>query len=129
MVSKDLKPRQQCINVCNKANKVLGFISRSVSYRTSNVILQLYLTLIRPYLDYAVQFWSPCFRMDINSLESIQRRMSNMIHSIRNLSYEDRLKSLKLHSLERCRVRGDMIEMFKWMLLLGHVFTSPMDRR
>ncbi|MCP4269716.1 MAG: hypothetical protein GY777_29780, partial [Candidatus Brocadiaceae bacterium] len=80
MVSRDLKPRQQCISVKNKANRVLGFISRSVSNRTEKVILQLYLALVRPHLDYAVQFWSPFYRMDIQSLESVQRRMTKMIH-------------------------------------------------
>ncbi len=38
-----------------------------------------------------------------------------MIQGIRNLSYEDRLKHLNLHSLERRRVRGDLIEVYKWM--------------
>ena len=48
-------------------------------------------------------------------LESVQRRMTKMIQGLRNIPYEDRLKSLNLHSLERRRVRGDMIEVFKWM--------------
>ncbi len=115
MVTKDLKPRQQCIKVRNKANRILGFISRSVSNRTDKVILQLYLALVRPHLDYAVQFWCPAYKMDIHSLESVQRRMTKMIHSIRNLPYEERLKRLNLHSLERRRVRGDLIEVYKWM--------------
>ena len=72
------------------------------------------MTLVRPHLDYAVQFWSPYYRMDIECLERVQRRMTKMIHNIRHLSYEDRLKSLNLHSLERRRVRGDMIEVYKW---------------
>ena len=38
-----------------------------------------------------------------------------MIQGIRNFSYEGRLKLLKLHSLERCRVREDLIEVFKWV--------------
>ena len=103
------------MKVRNRANRVLGFVSRSVSNRTEKVILQLYLALVRPHLDYAVQFWSPSYRMDIKSLESIQRRMTKMIFNIRNLPYEDRLRKLKLHSLERRRVRGDLIEVFKWM--------------
>jgi len=72
LVIKDLRIREQCINVCNKANRILGFTSRSVSNRTSNIILQLYLALVRPHLDYAMQFWSPQFRMDISSLETIK---------------------------------------------------------
>lgn len=38
-----------------------------------------------------------------------------MYQNIRNLPYEERLRNLKLHSLERRRVRGDLIETFKWV--------------
>ena len=114
LVNSDLKPRENCIAVRNKAKRILGFTSRSVSNRTKDVILKLYLALVRPHLDYAVQFWSPYYRMDIEFLERIQRKMTKMIHNIRNLSYEDRLRKLNLHSLERRRIRGDMIEVFKW---------------
>ena len=115
LINRDLRPREQCISARNRANRILGFISRTVTNRTSEVILKLYLSLVRPHLDYAVQFWSPYYRMDINRLESIQRRMTKMIQGIRNLEYKDRLKRLKLHSLERRRVRGDLIEVFKWV--------------
>ena len=114
-VSANLRHRQQCIEVRNRANRVLGFISRSVSNRSAEVILKLYLALVRPHLDYAVQFWSPYYRMEINSLESVQRRMTKMIQGLRNLPYSERLRALNLHSLERRRARGDLIEVFKWM--------------
>ena len=52
--------------------------------------------------DYALQFWSPYYRMEIKSLESVQRSMAKMIHGLKNLPYNERLfKSLNLHSLER----------------------------
>ena len=114
-VSRDLRPREQCIIARNRANKILGFIGRSVTNRSSEVILKLYLALVRPHLDYAVQFWSPYYRKDIESLEAVQRRMTKMIQGLRNLPYRDRLKRLNLHSLERRRARGDMIEVYKWV--------------
>ena len=40
--------------------------------------------------------------------------MTKMIHNVSHLEYPDRLKALGLHSLERRRCRGDMIEVFKW---------------
>ena len=114
IISQDLWPREQCISAKNKANRILEFISRTVTNRTSEVILRLYLALVRPHLDYAVKFWSPYYRMDINRLEGIQRRMTKMIHGIKNLDYIDRLKRLQLHSLERDRLR-DLIEMYNWV--------------
>ncbi len=70
LVGSDLRPRNQRIQAKNRANRVLGFISRSVSNRSADVILKLYLALVRPHFDYAVQFWSPYYRMDNNMLES-----------------------------------------------------------
>ena len=87
-------------------------MKRSISNKTSDVILKLYLALVRPHLDYAVQFWSPYYRMDIDRLESIQRRMTKMIQGLRHLSYQDRLEHLQLHSLERRRFRR--VKLVKW---------------
>ncbi len=41
--------------------------------------------------------------------------MTKMIQGLRNLPYKDRLKRLNLHSLERRRARGDIIEVYKWV--------------
>ena len=76
LVSQDLTPREQCIIARNRANRVLGFITRSISNRSSDVILKLYLSLVRPHLDYLLQFLSPYYRTDINKLEAVQRRMT-----------------------------------------------------
>ena len=66
-------------------------------------------------LDYVALFWSPYYREDIGSLETVQRRITKMIQGLKNLLYEDRLKRLiNFHSLER-RARGNMIEVFKWI--------------
>ena len=67
---------------------MLGIIARSVKSRSAEVILKLYLALVRPHLNYAVQFRSPYYKMDIGLLESMQRRMTNMIQGIRNFNYE-----------------------------------------
>ena len=66
LVSQDLKPREKYISARNRANRVLDFITRSVSNRSADVILRLYLALVKPH--YAVQFWSPYYKMDIDKL-------------------------------------------------------------
>ena len=77
----------------------------------------MYLAPVRSHLDYAVQFGCPYYRKDIESLEAVQRRMTNIIQGMRNLPYKDRLNRLNLHSLER-RARGDMIEVYKWVKVI-----------
>ena len=45
--------------------------------------------------------------------EGVQRTATEMIQSLRNLSYEERLKRLGMFSLRCRRLKGDMIEVFK----------------
>lgn len=61
LISQNLRPRDQCISARNKSDGKLGFISRTVTNRTAEAILKLYLALVRSHLDYAVQVWSLWF--------------------------------------------------------------------
>ena len=107
----DIKPDKHCSDV-KKANKLVCFIGRTFEYKSEKVILILYNALVRPHLEYCIQFWSPYYRKYINKLERIQRRITKMIPRLRNKSYEERLKELNLLSLSKCRLRGNLIEVF-----------------
>ena len=48
-------------------------------------------------------------------IERVQHRATKLVSSIRNLSYEKRLKSLNLTTLVERRNRGDMIQIYKIM--------------
>ena len=68
---------------------------------------------MKPHLEYAVQFWSPNLRKDIERLENVQKRATKMIAGIRHKSYARRLEDLNLFSLEQRRIRGQLIQVFK----------------
>ncbi len=108
-ITSNLKFSQQCKEAAGKANRMLGFIKRNFSFKNNDIILPLYNSLVRPHLEYAVQFWSPHLAMDIAKLEAVQRRAMKMIPSLRNKSYEERLARLNLFSLEKRRLRGKLI--------------------
>ena len=59
-----------------KANRLLGLIKRTFSYLESQMLRLLYITLIRPHLDYACVVWNPYQLGDIRALEQVQRRVT-----------------------------------------------------
>ena len=121
IISNDLKPGKHVSEVVKTANKITGFIGRAFEYKSEKVILTLYNSLVRPHLEYCVQFWSPYYRKDIDKLERVQRKVTKMIPRLRNKPYNERLKELGLFSLSKRRLRGDLIEIFKMFRGLDNV--------
>ncbi len=58
-IASSLTFSQQCKDAAGKANRVLGFMNRNFSFKNKDVILPLYNSLVRPHVEYAVQFWAP----------------------------------------------------------------------
>ena len=114
-LSNDLKVANQCVQACNAANRALGMISRTIQFRDSKTLLQLYKSLVRPCLEYCSPKWSPYYVKDRQLIEKVQRRSTKLFPDQKGMSYRDRLDRLGLWMLEERRNRADLIEVFKMM--------------
>jgi len=70
---------------------------------------------VRPHLEYGNPIWGPFNKADQKLVERVQRRATRVVTTIRGMPYEDRLRALKLPSLQYRRRRGDMILLYNLM--------------
>ncbi len=108
--------------VDNKARRLIFMIRRSFQ-DFSKLVFMPYEALVRPHLEYDMPACSPNLVADINHLERIQRLATRLVTGIRHLPYEDRLQLLGLHSLQRRRLRVDLITAFK--IIMGLLDVDP----
>ena len=79
IITDSLKSSSNCRAAYSKANRVLGMIKRTIIYKSPDILLPLYKTLVRPLVEYCTPAWSPHYSKDKVLLEKIQHRFTRMI--------------------------------------------------
>jgi len=105
----------------NKANSIAGLIRRSFIHLDKDMFKILFTSIVRPHLEYGATIWNPVKKNLITIIENVQRRATKWLPGFSTLSYKERLKEIKLTTLQYRRYRGDMIELYK----LFHDFYDP----
>ena len=71
-------------------------------------MLPLYITHIRPLLEYSSSLWNLGYVGDLKLLESVQRRWTKSIRGLEELEYAARLRALNLFSVKGRLLRHDI---------------------
>lgn len=117
-----------------QCRQLTGWILRTFSARDKQTMLTLFKSIVLPRIEYGCQLWSPCLLKHINGIESIQRSFTKHIQGMKSLSYQSRLQSLNMYSLQRRRDRYSAIYMWKIVEnivpnLQPHIETNTSQRR
>ena len=66
-------------------------------------------------LECCIQVWGPQQRKDVELLGIVQRKAVKILRGLEHLSYEDRLKELRVFTLENRKLWGDTIAAFQYL--------------
>ena len=114
LLSHDLSWGEHVQSVCSKARKILGLLYRRFyNNAPSNSLVQLYLSLVRPHLDYASAIWPPHVKKDKIALENVQKFACRMATRSWDSSYQDLLDFVDLPSLECRRLETRLCLLYK----------------
>ena len=67
------------------------------------------------HLECCIQVWGPQHKKDVDLLEQVQRRATEMISGLEHLSYEERLREMRMFSLKKRRLWGDLTATFQYL--------------
>ena len=115
IIQDDLCWNKQTHHAVTKATRVLNFIKRNFYMCSKNVKEKLYLTLVRPHLEYGVAAWNPHMKCQQSSLEMVQRRAARFVQGDyrRTSSVSEMLNSLQWENLTDRRETHQMTQLYK----------------
>jgi hypothetical protein len=120
VITKNLKPSEQCSKAAGRATAVLNQLKRNFHYRDRHTFMKLYKQYVRPHLEFSSPAWSPWAVGDKENLERVQEKAVKMVAGLKSREYKDRCKELGLETLEERREKQDVALVHKLVLSGQH---------
>ena len=100
-------------SVVRKAAGLANNLLRSTVCRSSEFMVTIFVSHIRPLMDYCSTLWNLGFLGDCRKLESVQRRWTKKVQGLEEMDYQSRLRALELFSVRGRMIRSDLIKLWK----------------
>ena len=110
--------------ICKKAKQLSAWILNTFYTRDKNFMITLFISLVRPILEYGCEIWCPYKLKDILAIEQIQRNFTSRITSIKDLNYYERMKELNVMSLQRRREKLILLHIWK---IKNNIYPNSID--
>ena len=125
IIDTSLKFHEHISTVTHKVAGLAQSFLKTTVCRSPEFMLFLLTTHIRPVLEYASCLWNTGYISDLRKLERTQRRWTKRVASLHSLSYGERLRELKLFSVQGRLLRADLIQY--WKIFHGKGCIKPDD--
>jgi len=101
-------------SLCTKARKLLGLLyHRFYKHAEPSALLQLYLLLVRPHLEYASDVWDPHLQKDVTLIENVQKFGLRICAKQWDLGYDELISNFDVCTLQTRRLEHKFCTMFK----------------
>ena len=113
LVDNKLKFHLHVRQIVGKAAGLASSLLRSTVCRNPHFMVTLFVSHIRPILDYCSTVWNVGYVGDLKLLESVQRRWTKQVEGLGDLEYGERLRQLQLFSIKGRLLRSDLVKCWK----------------
>ena len=123
LLTSDLKWSCHIESICSKARKILGLIYRRFcEHAEPSALLQLYMSLVRPHLEYGCHIWDPHLQKDKVMLENVQKFGLRICARQWDLGYNELLSNFHAPTLQDRRLYHKLCNMYK---IVNNPFPLP----
>ena len=119
-VETNLKFHSHIRETVHKAGGVVSSLLKATVCRTPEFMSNIFVSDIRPILDFCSSLWNLGYVGNMRMIESVQRRWTRQIGGLEELSYEERLKRLNLYSIKGRLLRCDYCMLQDFPQSFGH---------
>ena len=133
LISCDLSWSLHVDNICSKTRKIIGLLYRQFYHHANELtLLKLYVSLVRPHMEYAASVWNPHLQHDIQQLENVQKFGLRVCTKLWQSDYSELLELTGVPSLANRRLYSCLCCVYKIinnLCFFPSDILSPLDRR